>query len=557
MLLSKENVIMIQLRSICPSWRLPNGAMVLLAISSAIGPLAEVRALAQTVRVTPLKSATVATSATSVPEGSTGFQAFTWSANQPAATAHVTGLVHVYPGKSLDEVASELKGLPPGKRYLIIQNLTEDLATTSADQCVSRTWKLVTRSVLAPVKVGTSRVARSKIKPTTVVITERVPVDTLTGFRGPWMDKGTVAVRARIDALFAELKRKGAEIDCVSIDNETWLHAASFLGHPGALSAIENDPRWPALAASSGLPLVVSDMTWGSEKYFLWTERMSGRFDAALNIAVFAPMRRYYPKASSSQYMSGTLKAQYATPDVNGHLDRRQTAGFGTHDNSEFYGWSAAGRMLKCGGTSTDPSWLALRVEVHKIRGINASSVRPKHAWIACKSWEGETYAPVAFANSPMWDEVVLQLGMHGVRRFFELAIEDYSISRAANLAKRTIDRAALEANLSELDRRLGSSSSESLIISQPTWNDQVLATGCRIGDRCIWRFSFAPTLSAVKVQMSDGSVATVTKEAGRDGAWFEHPATVRPITALGSALPSLELVATEVPTGPNQDLAR
>ena len=99
------------------------------------------------------------------------------------------------------------------------------------------------------------------------------------------MDAGIAMVRARVQTAMQRLKALGAPIDGIAIDNETTLHAANFLGTPGSLAAIERDPRWPALASSMGLPLRVSDMSWGSPVYYLWTERMAARFDAAMNAA--------------------------------------------------------------------------------------------------------------------------------------------------------------------------------------------------------------------------------------------------------------------------------
>jgi hypothetical protein len=494
------------------------------------------------------------------------FAAFTWSHNQPPASAHVSGLVHIHPATVMAEAAAKLRALPPGKRYVIIQGLTEDLASHPSDQCVQRKWSLVTKTVPAPsaktaaaklsaaplMKASASR--RSAALPAsnaTVTTTERVSSDTPTGFRGPWMDNGIIAVTKRMDSIFSQLKSLGAEVDCLAVDNETWLHAASFLGNEGSLKAIEQDPRWPTLATRLALPSIVSDMTWGSAKYFQWTEIMSGRFDEALNQAVFAPLRKHFPNAASSQYMSSRLLASVASPDLNGHLDRRATAGFGTHENSEFYGWIAGGRIAKSGGSAVDPAWLAFRVEVHKIRGMNASSRRPKHAWIGARSWEGETWGRVPFANSPMWDELVLQLGMHGVRQFFELVIEDYTITREANLAKRVTDRSWLESDLSELEMRLGNSANaESLILKQPTWSDSVVAAGQRVGNRCIWRFSFAPHVRAVRVQLSDGTTPTIAREPGRCGAWFEHSANLSLSIPGDSALPAMEIVVDPPASG-------
>jgi hypothetical protein len=257
------------------------------------------------------------------------------------------------------------------------------------------------------------------------------------------------------------LRQLGAPVDGVAVDNETTLHAASFLGRGGALAAIQADPRWPALAKSMGLPAQITAMSWGSDLYFLWTERMAGRFDAAMNQAVFQPIRAAYPNALVSNYCSNRVSAAFASPDVNGHLDRRSTAGFGTHDNHEFYGWSAPAKIARFAGIDpVDQSWLSFRAEVHRIRGMNASSARAKSAWIAARSWPGEPWGPVAFAGTAMWDELVLQLGMHGVRQFLEFSPEAAGMSAQDNLVQRASDRAALDALLGELDENVGGAGS-------------------------------------------------------------------------------------------------
>jgi hypothetical protein len=272
---------------------------------------------------------------------------------------------------------------------------------------------------------------------------------------------------------------------------------------------------------------------------------MAGRFDAAMNQAVFAPIRAVYPNAVVSNYCSGRQAREFASPDVNGHLDRRQTAGFGSHDNFEFYGWSAQRRIdIARGAEPADDAWAVFRVEMHKIRGMNASSSRPKHAWIAQRSWEGEWYWPVRFESTPIWDELVLQLGMHGVRQFLELSIEDFSVSREANLARRAEDREVLDDLLGELNERVSGSSEGVFTASQPSWNDQVIATGRRVGDRVVWRFSFAPGTDAVRVELQDGTEAVITAEEGRRGAWFEHGAATGLVTDATGRRPKTEIIA-------------
>ena len=510
--------------------------------------------------------------ALAAPASADEFEAFTWAYHHPASTEHVTPLIQIDPWFNTDlaTVSARLKSLPAGKRFLILQGITEELADHPSDRVIERSWQIRTRQVpvasTAPqassvAARGTGKLASQGRAPGSAAasaaspggmatITERVPVDRLTQFRGPWMDNGIVSVRARIQSMFAQLKSMDTPVDGVAIANETTLHAACFLGQDGSLAAIQSDPRWPALAASMGLATLQSDMSWGSSKYFLWTARMAGRFDAAMNRAVFAPIRSAYPHAVVSNYSTGRLLGQFATPDVNGHLDRRATNGFGTHDNFEFYGWLAHWRIEKTRGSlpvdEVDQAWLAFRVEMHKIRGMNASSSRPKHAWIGQRSWQGMWWGPIAFASDPLWDELVLQLGMHGVRQFFELGDEDFSTTREANLERRAADRAALQSVLAELNARVSESSTGVLTAAQPSWEDRVIATGCKVGDRFVWRFSFAPGIDAVNVRLSDGTEVTVVAEEGRRGAWFEHPASVRLRLDPTGRVPLIQVVTPE-----------
>jgi hypothetical protein len=500
------------------------------------------------------------------------FEAFSWANQHPASTERVHPLVQVSPWSDLADVAQQLKALPEGKRFVVFFHVAEPLADHPSDRCRQVTWQTRTRtlpaaehsgkptaaasrapSAAASVRsavpmasqVGRTAVSqRSAAPPKAIAVTERVRVETLTNFRGPWMDNGIAVVRERVDAIVRRLKALGAPVDGFTLSNETTLHAASFVGVPGCLAAIESDPRWPALADALRLPRSITGMNWGTPLYFMWTERMSGRFDAAMNAAVRDPILRAYPGAAICNYATGRMAAPFASPDINGHLDRRETVGFGTHDNADFYAWLAPGRIARArGDASVDEGWVAFRAEMHKLRGMMASSPRPIHAWVARRSWQGESWGRIPIASSPMWDELVLQLGMHGVQRFFELSIEDYSTSREANLAQRVVDRQALDDLLRELEHFAGGASGPVLGASQPSWNDRVLATGRRFGDRIVWRISFAEGIDSIRVALADGSEAVIEREPGRCGAWFEQDASTRRPSEGTRGLPFLEII--------------
>jgi hypothetical protein len=490
------------------------------------------------------------------------FQAFTWARNHPASTDHVTGMIQVDPWCNLEDVARRLKALPEGKRFIVFSWMTDDMCDNPADRCIERVWETRTRWVLAPAppappkaaalakssgpsvasagrSPGSATTAAAKQTPAApspvnssstsrsaalVAVKERVQVDRPTSFRGPWIDRGVQTVRARVSAAMQRLRQLGASVDGVAVDNETTLHAAHFVQTEGSFAAIQSDPRWPALAKSMGLPAELNGINWGTDLYFRWSERMAGRFDTAMNYAVFHPIRAAFPNAAVSNYCANRMTAAFASPDLNGHLERRITPGFGTHDNHEFYGWSAPAKIARFGGT--DPvtqSWISFRAEVHRIRGMNASSTRAKSAWIAARSWPGEWWGPIAYAGTSTWDELVLQLGMHGVRQFLEFSPELAGVSAADNLVQRTADRATLEALLAELDKKVGGAGAGFLTSQQPSWNDRVIATGRVVVDRVVWRFSFAEGVKGVTVTMDDGTQVYLSPDEDRRGTWFSH----------------------------------
>jgi len=503
--------------------------------------------------------------------GDAPFQAFSWSRNHPASTPNVLPLNELSPWTDIPALAAKLKALPAGRRWIILYCVTDKMADNPADRCMRRTTKLVTSYVTVPpppaarpvlAKASTRRVQLARtvapakpVAPTVVPVTSAVNVDTPTVFRGPWMDAGINATKSSVTLLLTALRAAGAEPDGIVVDNETDLGAAFIVGAPGSAAAIQGDPRWPALASATGLPLTLTGMNWGTDLYFNWTDKMSGRFDAALNQAVFEPAKAIFPKASVSNYNSGPISRANAWPDINGHIDRKTTPGFGTHDTSEFYGWLAAGRVSKVKGTqSVSDAWMAFRLEVFKARGMIASSSRPRQAWIASKSWPGETWGKVAFASNPLWDEMILQLGMHGFNTFLEFSPSDPSKTVEQNTANTVLDRAALDAALGELNDVAGNAGGAPILASQPAWDDRVIATGRRLNggqvargqaSPTLWRFSFSENVNSVVLRFTDGTTTKIGPEDGRRGCWYVQPADKTFALDASGRLPEMAIEAT------------
>lgn len=202
-------------------------------------------------------------------------------------------------------------------------------------------------------------------------------------------------------------------------------------------------------------------------------------------------------------------------------------------------------------GSAPTQIWLTFRVEMQEIRGMNASLSRPKHAWIGPRSWTGETWGPVAISSHALWNELILQLGMHGVRQFLELNGDEAGRTLEQNLVRRTMDCLALDALMAELSERAPGAGSGILVANQASWDDRVIATGRRLADRVVWRFSFAEGIDSVRIRLSDGSEKEIVPEPGRRGAWFEHPLAVSVQLDASGRMPAMEILESSDDTDP------
>ena len=151
-------------------------------------------------------------------------------------------------------------------------------------------------------------------------------MDTLAGsgrVQGPWADVYRTAMKKRVTAWFAELKRIGGEVDLVLSDFEMGYHSSSYnwAHQPTAdgsdpVDALLADPRWPALQAQlnhAGAPYGVNFSTASMRTMAEWHQRdwrmtVWGRVvptlyvAALLNASVFAPIAASFPAVRFSNF---------------------------------------------------------------------------------------------------------------------------------------------------------------------------------------------------------------------------------------------------------------
>ena len=447
------------------------------------------------------------------------FKAWTWHAIDQTATDFQVATIWVgVPGGWCESdparIAQLLNAQPVGQRVLFLWDMTTDLTMNSGD------------------KIGQMTLGGIGTMPS------------------PWMDVGTATVRARMTAFMTAFVNAGGTLDAVLVDNELDLKWGDRYFSPGQFAAIENDPRFPELAAELGfndLDLIQHL----NPQNIRWNEVMGGRFDAALQTAVYDPIRARFPASVVSNYESYAANSNNPTPWIIGTPDLRKSSGFGTHDTHSYYGLISdfLGENRNFGGQAIgrDP-FAGFRLQVNRWRSCDLATTRPMQAWIAPANNPAHQYpsnVALTLTNSPYYDEMLLQLGVSGCETFLYWNPCAWGADMNPAEWNTTADQRRLDSSLKELNEVLGQAPGTVVPTRGPAFGDLVVASGRQVGDRMVWRFTFSPSVNAVVVKFTDGSTARVTKEANRPGAWFSYPASLTIVMNSSSSAPDMVIAAS------------
>lgn len=454
------------------------------------------------------------------------FRALTWCATNAQEAPHMTSFIWCgLPGgwvmSDPVRVAAELKNRPAGQRVLFFWDMLHHLADHPQD-CIQRAD------------------------------------GSLTTTRSPFMDNGIAQTRGIVTDFLQRLKAAGGEIDVLVLDYER-----VFFWDP-AYKALERDPRWPQLAADLGYNDLQS--VWDG-RWVRWNEVMGRYFDDAIRRSTVEPLWSVFPNARFVNYEAFTCLPDAPTMHVSGNAYLRQSVvdtdgrrvGLGTHDSFPFYGfifpYTATARFDGVNEVGGDP-YSVLRLEIHRLRAMRNQNARPQMAWVSPKGYDVlQSDAQLAGVQqvlrlSPYWDELALQLGMNGSETFLYWNPEPYRPDQDASVFNRIEDQRTFNGVLAELNEKLGQDSGDSVYYVQPGFDDRVVATGRDVGDRIVWRFSFAPGIDGVRVFFTDNTSLVIRREAARPGAWFSHPKTKVMVFDPDRSAPSFEVLPATTASG-------
>jgi hypothetical protein len=430
------------------------------------------------------------------PAASWDMHSYSWS-TVPAECRHITPFLWFTKDSDPAKIASESLKRPAGHRVLFSWDMHGDLLSNPGDRC-------------------------------------RTADGQDTKFQGVWPEKGLEAVRVRFDDFFRHFKDAGGQMDLLILDFEgnfsNW--AIGGVENKDHWLAIQNDPRFPALATTLGFEELLTVANFFSGRSYLkWNAVMAGVADDALNRAVFLPARKYFPGLRGSNYGSCVMTEKNAVPDLNGHMQWTETVPMGTYQAPSFYTWigQLAGRQLDGKKPFGQSPFAGLLLTLNTMRAVCRSSPMPVTPWVAWQRYAGDGPGcpPATVANTPYYREMVLHLALTGSVHILFWNPHPWLPSQDPATMSLPRDEQLLDGILDQLTKALAGNEREALTLSPIPWDATVIATALRIDKRVLWRFTFAPEAHGVTATL-DGRKLTIAPEPGEVGAWFSHPAAKR-----------------------------
>lgn len=451
------------------------------------------------------------------------FKAWTWHDVDRAQTDYQVPTVWVGQAGGWCEsdparIAAVMKNLPVGQRVLFLWDLSIDVALNSSDYLPQDNGRAGPNS----------------------------------RFASPWFDNGIQIVKARMEAFLNAFVAAGGTVDAVIVDNEADIKWGNTFATAEHIAAIEADPRFDQLASELGFSHLSAIQHLNNE-FTTWNAVMGGRFDAALQTAVYDPIRARFPNAVVSNYESFNVTSDNPTPWCTGSPELRFSDGFGTHDTHSYYGLVSnflAATRFDGSNPIGDTPFEGLRLQINRMRAVDAGSPRPMQAWIAPANNSASQYASnvrLTLANHPYYDEMLLHLGIGGCDTLLYWNPSAWNPQMNPAEWNTVADQRRVDSCLKELNGKLGQTPGAPVVLRGPGFGDQVLATGRQVGDRIVWRLTFAPGINSVVLKFMDGTTQTVVAEGTRPGAWFSHPVAM-PIRMNAQATAPEMVIGTAAP---------
>lgn len=300
----------------------------------------------------------------------------------------------------------------------------------------------------------------------------------------PFFENGIKASRAKWTFLMQELKKRGVEFDYFSTENEVGF--VNWGISPEGLRAIENDPRWPALATELGLPLDLTNTIGGLQNREMVTRfnhQISKRVYEAFHKGMWEPIFEAYPhlKTKSSDYAKFEVLPPWRSFDPNSwpmHLHTEPKSPYLFTQGSDL-------NYLSC-GQLCQYEWLAPEIQPFPNTPWNTLILSLNQARAIVLSNPEDTFwpfiAPKTFTqNHPLYKEHILHLYLGGATGLVFWNPQEYTGVE---------DWRILTEALEEADPMAGFSDRKTLINAQIDWHAEEIETCALANEKHVCRLT-------------------------------------------------------------------
>lgn len=364
----------------------------------------------------------------------------------------------------------------------------------------------------------------------------------------PFLEHATQAIREEMVIMAEALHRRGASIDRIIGDVESYGEFSSWALPAEHIDAIIRDPRFSSWQLKNGrTPAEVLGGLTGAEikrdrtAAAVWNSLTRRLFAEAIERAILEPVAAWWPDVEASNYGHVKVAAEHAVPNLNG-FEAWSDANVGDHGGVEAYGrlndfvhrfrihpTDSTAVTMGTGVPIPFGGWTSLQLEVNRQRAVARSSNDPFHLWIAAPSWEGNGNWKTGFQDSPYHAENIRHqflLGADLLIYWNPIWNQDESLeAREARHA----ESLAIDAILEELDGVFrGATRVQPLGIEKVPWDASVILAGASLPDgSSIWRVSASPDVVSVKIQ---GESSETRFDGGTVGRWIARPDLTPPV---------------------------
>ncbi len=364
----------------------------------------------------------------------------------------------------------------------------------------------------------------------------------------PFLEHASQAIRAEMEVMTEALYRRGASIDRIIGDVESYGEFSSWALPAEHIDAIMQDPRFSSWQLSNGTTpaevlgnLTSTEIKRDRRAAAVWNALTRRLFAEAIERAIIEPVAAWWPDVEASNYGHVKVAAEHAVPNLNG-FEAWSDANVGDHGGVEAYGrlndfvtrfridprdstavTMGTGQPIPFGG------WTSLQLEVNRQRAVARSSDDPFHLWIAAPSWEGNGDWKTGFQDSPYHAENIRHQFLLGADLLiYWNPIWNQDESLAAREARHA-ESLEIDGILKELDEVLrGAPRVQPLGIEKVPWDASVIVAGAALPDgSSIWRISASPDVESIQLEGESSATRFDSRTVGR---WIARPDLTPPV---------------------------